>query len=433
MDEHADGQTTNPGPRDTGVGTGSPSVGIADRPQGVGVGRADVVAPEAPPAAAQKAHRHRRPGDESGSQTRETAATAGARFPRPSTRSTDETGETAAARERRRRYQDEWGRTHRDRLRATKGVATLDHERPAYPDDVPDICLGRPELIGHPDLIAKAIERRRLVREGNRRAHQRRQARKEGRPLPPRLHEEGKVRVGKAPTVRPDRGLTKAEEMVRYKAPLREPARLTARAKELGLPMIDYEPSLAMAIRFMDGGRHRFLQFVQLAGEDGEEDANKFMVVYQELRPREQALVDLDLVCKAAGISRVGLLKTVVGVAFQQATEVGNLVAAAAHPSLVETTVRSAKRLNSGIGQRDRHALLSHAGFLPTPKGAVINVVANAQAAASASASDPSVPSFLDDVNTASAARDHVQVSVIEGLIVTTDEDQGGGPSSTTP
>lgn len=166
-----------------------------------------------------------------------------------------------------------------------------------------------------------------------------------------------------------------------------------------------------MAVRQLDGGRTRFLQFVQLAAEADDDNAKKFFLTFSELTKWEQAKVSFDLVCLSSGISRVELLKSVVGIAFEHMTDVANLVAAAAHPAIVERTVASAKRINSGIGQRDRHALLTHAGFLPVSKGATINVsmtaTANA-AAAAAAAADPSVPKFLSAVDAATAAREAI-------------------------
>jgi hypothetical protein len=196
---------------------------------------------------------------------------------------------------------------------------------------------------------------------------------------------------------------------------MRYPAHLKERAKALGLSVTTYDQSLAMAIRRLDGGRESFLKFIQLAAEDGDSDALKFVTAFTELRRSERQYVSVDLICAASGVSRTNLLKTIVGIAFEHSCEVANLVAATAHPAIVEATVESAKRLDSEIGQRDRHALLTHAGFLPTPRGAVINVNANASAsaqAAAAASADGSVPSFLDDINDASAARDVIEGSV---------------------
>lgn len=205
----------------------------------------------------------------------------------------------------------------------------------------------------------------------------------------------------------------------------RAPSRLRARAKALGLPVTDYEQTLAMAVRYLDGGRVRFLQFVELAAEGGDEDAQKFMAVWADLNRPEQLKVALDLVCVSAGVSRVALLKAIVGIAFEHFTDVANLVAAAAHPALVEKTIRSAERLNSGIGQRDRHALLAHAGFLPTPRGTTVNVHASASALAGASAhapQDASLPSFLTSVDGATAARDVVKQQILDADVVESSE-----------
>jgi len=199
----------------------------------------------------------------------------------------------------------------------------------------------------------------------------------------------------------------------------RHPPALKAKAKDLGLAVTEYDTTLSMAIRRMDGGRAEFLRFVALAAADADEDAQKFLAVLRELKPYEQRGCSFDLVCLAAGVSPVALVQSVVGVAMQSNTDVGNLVAAVAHPAIVETTIRSAKRLNSDIGARDRHTLLQHHGFTPTPKGATINISASASAAAAATTSaDSSVPKFLSAANVASAARETVQRQLTEGPVI---------------
>ena len=176
--------------------------------------------------------------------------------------------------------------------------------------------------------------------------------------------------------------------------------------------MIDYDQSLAMAIRRMEGGRAAFFQAIELAAESGDAHARAFLTCYRELRRADQQYVVVDLVCMAAGVNRTDLLKVVVGTLFDHHCEVASLVRSASHPAIVETAIASAKRLDSDIGQRDRHDLLLAAGFLPTPRGAVINVSAHAAAAAQAAVSanaDPSVPDFLDDINEAGVARDTIE------------------------
>ncbi len=202
------------------------------------------------------------------------------------------------------------------------------------------------------------------------------------------------------------------EGKVSRAADLRHPKTLIVKARELGLPVTEYDSSLSMAIRLMEGGRDTFLRFVMLAASDGDDDALKFIHAFGELRLLEQQRVSFDLLCLTCGVSPVLLLKSVVGVAFDTGIDTANLVAAAAHPSVVARTIESAQRLDSEIGAKDRHALLAHHGFVPTPKSATINVNANANASASAAAAtsaDASVPKFLGAAKTAAAARESVQ------------------------
>lgn len=198
------------------------------------------------------------------------------------------------------------------------------------------------------------------------------------------------------------------------------PLHLRAAAIDLGIPMAEYANTLSMAIRLLGGGVNEFLKGVHLASTAKCDEAVKFLTVYESWLPRF-GLATPDAICARAGISPVDLIKAVVGVLYTANAELANWVAASAHPEIVERTVRSAERLNSKIGRQDRHDLLVHAGFLPTSKGATINVhaTAAAQAAAAAvsfngqqprAAGDRSpLPSFLSAVNDVSAAREQVQ------------------------
>lgn len=198
---------------------------------------------------------------------------------------------------------------------------------------------------------------------------------------------------------------------------------LRAAAIDLGIPMAEYANTLSMAIRLLGGGDKEFLKGVHLASTAKCDEAIKFLATYHSWQ-YSFGLATPDAICARAGISPVDLIKAVVGVLYTANAELANWVAAAAHPELVERTVRSAERLNSKIGRQDRHDLLIHAGFLPTSKGATINVHANASAQSAAAAAtfngaraagDRSpLPSFLSAVNDVSAAREQVQRQLLE-------------------
>lgn len=191
--------------------------------------------------------------------------------------------------------------------------------------------------------------------------------------------------------------------------------RLIVKARALGLPVVEYDNTLSMAIRRMRGGRAQFVNFLALAAEAGDEDAKKFIQIFSEVKPSEQPDVSLDLICITAGVSRVDLLKTAIGIAFENQVDVSKLVEVSTLPALVDRAIESAMKLDSATGQRDRMALLQHHGLMPAPKSTVINVTATAAAQAAASASsEPSVPSFLQDVDVATGSREAAQRSVTE-------------------
>lgn len=189
-------------------------------------------------------------------------------------------------------------------------------------------------------------------------------------------------------------------------------SKLQERAEALGLPLVEYQNSLTMALRHMQGGRSQFIAFIALAAAESE-DARKFIVCLSELRVREQEMINVDLVCQAAGCSAVKLLQAVVGVAFTANVETANLIAAAAFPQTIQASVETA-RVQGDIGVKDRELLMKHHGFLPQPKGTTINVSAVSSAqAASAARAEPSVPSFLGAADAARSARTDVQRHLI--------------------
>ena len=168
------------------------------------------------------------------------------------------------------------------------------------------------------------------------------------------------------------------------------------------LPTVPGVQSLSIATRYIEGGRDTFIEFVQFAVLQKIESAEKWYFVYAELLPSERRIVSFDDVCAASGVRPSELLSAVISAAMEYGIDVGNFVAATAHPLIVSKAVESAQRIGGKgamIGLRDREMLMQHHNFVPTGRGGgpIVNVhqnaSANAQAAAVADA-DPSVPSF---------------------------------------
>lgn len=154
------------------------------------------------------------------------------------------------------------------------------------------------------------------------------------------------------------------------------------------LPTLPGVCALSIATRYIEGGRMRFVEFVQLAMLNGDDHARAWIEVFADLTPVERETVSFDDVCAASGVRPADLVAAVTSTAVQVGLDTGNLVAALTHPQVVAASVKHAK--DAG-GLEDRRMLFQHAGFIPVPKNTAPTVVVNNSAtaqAASAARSD---------------------------------------------
>lgn len=174
---------------------------------------------------------------------------------------------------------------------------------------------------------------------------------------------------------------------------------------------------LAGAFRHVKDARERFLDAVQLAASDCVKDAEIVLGIYQGLTETEQATVPIDDLVAAAGVSPSEMLAIVVKAATEHSLQLGDWTAAAMHHRIVEQTAKSALRIGGAfadIAQKDRLVMLQRQKFAPVPRGTTVTVHANASATAkAAAASQPSVPSFLEDVGSLQGPKDAVQRALI--------------------
>lgn len=177
---------------------------------------------------------------------------------------------------------------------------------------------------------------------------------------------------------------------------------------------------LASSLRGVHEGRDKFLDGVQMAASDCQKPAEVFLALYQGLTEPQQAEVSFDDVCAAGGIVPSDLMARVVKAAMDHSLNVGDMTAAAMHPRIVRQTAKSALRIggkHAEIAQKDRLVMLQKTRFAPVPRGASVTVntqvSANAKAAAAA-ASQPSVPSFFEDVGSLQGPADQVRRDRLE-------------------
>lgn len=173
-------------------------------------------------------------------------------------------------------------------------------------------------------------------------------------------------------------------------------------AAPTALPTLPGVHALSFATRYIDGGRPRFIEYVQLAMLDNHPAACAWYAVYADLNAYDREHVSLDDVCAASGVRPKDLMSVVVAVAMDYGTDVGNLIAAVTHPEVVRQAAKSAKRIggdHASIALEDRRMLFQHHNFIPVPRSMAININASASAAAAAAATqEPTVPSFVDDI-----------------------------------
>ena len=184
------------------------------------------------------------------------------------------------------------------------------------------------------------------------------------------------------------------------------------------LPTIPGVQSLALATRYIDGGRVRFIEYMQLAMLNDLPHATKWWAAYADLLPGQRAMCSYDDVCAAAGVRPSELMAEIVSTAMEYNIDVGNLVAASVHPAIVHQAGKSAKRIGgeyAEIAFKDRLLMPQARQFAPVPKGTSVHVHASANAqAAAAAASDPSVPTFADDLASLTAPRQSIQRQLTE-------------------
>lgn len=168
---------------------------------------------------------------------------------------------------------------------------------------------------------------------------------------------------------------------------------------------------VAQALRFVPGGRDTFTGLVHRAMLNGDPDAKAWWSIYADLPLQHQARIDFDDVCGVAGVQPDRIMGVVVSTAMRVGNDVGDLVAATMHPSIVHRTTKSAMRIggeHAAIAQKDREMLFQHHRFIPVPRGVTITAHASAQAAAAA-ANQPSVPTFAESLDGASSAQSELQ------------------------
>lgn len=164
-------------------------------------------------------------------------------------------------------------------------------------------------------------------------------------------------------------------------------------------------PKITPILRKLPGGLTFALECLRSSDSP---DARRFLAYYDDIRiPRTcRDTLPLEAFGVACGLSASRIMGAIVAAAHVTGAQLGTLIAAVAHPDIVATSIEQAK---SAEGERDREWQLKHMNFLPTPRGAQVNVRtvvtntatadASAQSAAVAPAPEDTIRRLTDSFN----------------------------------
>ncbi len=185
-----------------------------------------------------------------------------------------------------------------------------------------------------------------------------------------------------------------------FRSPSSNTSAGTARRVGLSRPALcklPFQGTLAYAASRIPGGKYTFLEYARMC----EENRIKALVHrWDNLSDSDRRRVSLEELCEACGVQPCELVGAVAAAAFKFNADVSTLIAAIAHPKVVEASI---DRALEAEGIDDRRMLFAHAGFIPSPRGPTVNVLNMARAGVRGRL-DPNLPTFEEDMALTEAA-----------------------------
>lgn len=170
------------------------------------------------------------------------------------------------------------------------------------------------------------------------------------------------------------------------------------------LVILPFESTLAYVFKGA-GGRETAVNAARMLQEENE-PCRKIVYAWDTATQRDRDTIKLEDLCAAAGISPDEFLGLIIPALWRRNLDIGKLIAAMAHPQIVEASVQAAK---TTWGTLDRQMLHTQSGFLPTKAGQQINIDNRKQTLVTGGnsvkdTSAPGLPSFEQDCITGAEA-----------------------------
>jgi hypothetical protein len=157
----------------------------------------------------------------------------------------------------------------------------------------------------------------------------------------------------------------KREDREQAQEPVINPSALKP-LKRLGVTpqQLAQQPDISAVMKLADGGIKQCLSAMRLFR--GDEAISKFLGKYDTLSTYDKAHLPVEAICIAAGVDCVALLGAVTLALQAQAASMIRILATSSHIRILESRIKYGQL---PFGERDRTALDTALGFLPSPKG----------------------------------------------------------------
>lgn len=132
------------------------------------------------------------------------------------------------------------------------------------------------------------------------------------------------------------------------------------------LPFIS---SMAFIYRHV-GGVPAAIEAARLVAEK-DERFKMLVFSYDECPDSDKHKLKLEVLCAQSNVTQGDFIGMTMAAMHERNLDIGNMIASAAHPRVIEATVENATKAN---GFMDRQMLHQHHGFIPTAKGTSITI-----------------------------------------------------------
>lgn len=143
-----------------------------------------------------------------------------------------------------------------------------------------------------------------------------------------------------------------------------------AKRKPSRLPTLPPSP-MAADFRHLKPSWRSYVDYVAIAARDGDKDMARYLACLSALSQKEQDAHTPETICDLANVKPADLFGAVSGQVWSASRREATMLIAVNHPRIIERTAKSAL---TPKGIKDREMFHKGTGFLPTPKGSVVNV-----------------------------------------------------------